>query len=66
MRTRLTDRHNLTLAFVDEDAAGRRTLYARDGRTLGRYDPRADETRDHRGLLVGRGDLLARLVTADA
>ena len=64
MRDRLTDRRGLTVAFIDEDADGRRTLHTRAGLTLGTYDPRADETRDRRGQLVGRGDQLARLLDA--
>ena len=62
MRHRITDRHGRSDAFVDEEPSGRSVLRTRDGRTLGHYDPRANATRDRRGLLVGRGDLLTRLL----
>ena len=65
MRHRLTDRQGRTDTFVDDEPSSRRVLRARDGRTLGSYDPRTDETRDRRGLLVGRGDQLARLLDAN-
>lgn len=34
----------------------------RTGVLVGWYDPARDETRDHAGRLVGRGDMLAALI----
>jgi hypothetical protein len=33
-----------------------------NGRLMGTYDPRRDETRDRNGALVGRGNQLSHLV----
>lgn len=43
-------------------AAGRQTLYDRDFRLLGYYFPATDKTYDADMRLIGRGNLLTRLV----
>ena len=42
---------------------GRTELLDANGRLRGTYDDRSDETRDPTGRLVGRGDLLTRLLS---
>ena len=41
---------------------GRTELVDASGRLRGTYDARTDETRDATGRLIGRGDLLSRLL----
>jgi len=61
----LRDRSGKLMGKIKELSSGQ--LEARDekGVLKGRYDPRADQTRDPTGKLVGKGDLLASLLTDD-
>jgi hypothetical protein len=45
-----------------QNLTGRMIVRDRRGLVLGSYDPRSNETRDARGQLVGRGNLLSVLL----
>lgn len=59
----LRDRRGLVIGRLEQQGSTGRII-ARDARGLrvGTYDPREGTTRDARGLVVGRGDLLAALL----
>lgn len=62
-RTELRNRAGTLLGWR-EDQRGRVEGRDRTGRLVGWYDPRRGETRDNAGVLRGRGDLLASLITS--
>jgi phage/plasmid primase-like uncharacterized protein len=49
------------MLFVMQD--GRIIFRSSGGKMLGTYYPKTNETRDHNGTLVGRGNLLTSLIT---
>lgn len=59
----LRDRMNRPIGSLVND--GHR-IKGRDrlGRPVGWYDPESDQTRDRLGCVVGRGNLLATLITS--
>ncbi len=58
----LRDRTGKLLGRLRELPGGKLELRDHVGRKQGIYDPRTDETRDHVGRLVGRGNLLTTLL----
>jgi hypothetical protein len=62
-RQTLTDARYHTIGYIDTAADGRQT--ARDARlhAVGYYDPHSDTTRDAQRHLVGKGNMLASLIT---
>ena len=59
----LRDRNNRLLGKIKQRSDGR--LEGRDAsnRLKGTYDPKKDETRDSSNRLVGKGNMLATLIT---
>ena len=60
----LRDSNGRPVGKIKNGDSGR--LEGRDvnGRLKGTYDPRSDETRDSNGRVVGKGNLLAVLITS--
>jgi hypothetical protein len=60
----LRDKRGTLLGTIAQMSNGK--LEGRDprGSLKGTYDPRSNETRDSRGSLVGKGNMLAILVTS--
>lgn len=63
MRQELRDRSGWLVGWR-EQSGNRIDGRSHAGRLVGWYDPHRDETRDYAGRLVGRGDLLAALITS--
>ncbi len=59
----LRDRHGKLLGKIKTLSNGK--LEVRDAHSVmkGTFDPKTDQTRDARGVLVGKGNLLAALIT---
>ena len=58
----LRDKSGHLLGKIKSLSNGRLELRDASGRLLGHYDPKTDQTRDHTGKLVGKGNLLASLL----
>jgi hypothetical protein len=58
----IRDRYGRTLGEIRPVGSGRLEARNRHGRLLGRYDPKADETRDPSGRLLTKGNTLSALV----
>ena len=58
----LRDRRGRLLGKIRELSNGRLEVRDASGRRKGTYDPRKQETRDSRGKIVGKGNMLATLV----
>lgn len=58
----LRDRSGRFLGKIKTLRDGKLELRDRSGRFLGTYDPKRNETRDRRGRLVGKGNLLVALL----
>ena len=60
----LKDSNNRTIGKIRSLANGRMEGRDANGRLKGTFDPKANETRDSNGRVVGRGNLLAALITS--
>lgn len=57
------DRHGIVVGAIElQRLTGKLTARTKQGTLAGLYDPRSGETRDHRGRLVGRSNLLPVLL----
>ena len=61
-KTELRDRAGKVLGLVVARPDGTQILRDRSNAFMGSFDKRSNETRDRRGKLVGKGNLLALLV----
>lgn len=63
MKQQLRDSNNRPIGTITTTSG---KLEGRDanGRLKGTYDPKTDQTRDSNGRVVGRGNMLAALVTS--
>lgn len=59
----LKDRRGLPIGIVSVDKDKNQTLKSRAGRILGYYNSKQNITRDHTKYIVGKGNLLAYLIT---
>ncbi|OFY63262.1 MAG: hypothetical protein A3H98_07975 [Bacteroidetes bacterium RIFCSPLOWO2_02_FULL_36_8] len=59
----LKDRHGKIIGRIKDDIS-RRNLEILNvyGKRLGTYNPRTNETRDFRGKIIGKGNLLTMLL----
>ena len=64
MKYQLRDSNSRPIGTITTTPAGK--LEGRDvnGRFKGSYDPRTDQTRDSNGRVVGRGNVLAAVITS--
>ena len=60
----LKDSNNRTIGKIRSLANGRMEGRDANGRLKGTFVPKANETRDSIGRVVGRGNLLAALITS--
>lgn len=60
----LRDSNNRTIGKIKTIANGRLEGRDANGRLKGTYDPKANETRDSNGRVVGKGNLLAAVITS--
>lgn len=60
----LKDSNNRPVGKVKVLSNGKLEGRDANGRLKGTYDPRSNETRDSNGRLVGKGNLLAALITS--
>lgn len=58
----LRDRTGILIGKIRHRSDGKVEIRDATGRHRGIYDPKPDETRDARGNLVGKGNLLASLL----
>jgi len=57
------DRKGSLIGMIFTMADGRKIFRSGKGKLLGIYYPKTNETRDHTGALVGRGNVLSSLIT---
>jgi hypothetical protein len=57
------DKKGYLIGMIFTMADGRKIFRSGRGKMLGIYYPKTNETRDHTGTLVGRGNLLTSLIT---
>lgn len=60
----LKDSNNRTIGKIRTIANGRLEGRDANGRVKGTYDPKPNETRDSNGRVVGKGNLLAVLISS--
>jgi hypothetical protein len=58
----LRDRTGHLLGKIKTLSSGKLEIRDSSGRLKGTYDPKANETRDNNGRLVGKGNLLSSLL----
>lgn len=60
----LRDRSGKLIGKIKTTSSGK--LEGRDatGKLKGSYDPKTDQTRDHTGRLIGKGNLLSSLIVS--
>ncbi|WP_244625627.1 hypothetical protein [Methylobacterium mesophilicum] len=59
----IRDRRGVILGRIEQQASvGKLVARNAQGRLVGTFDPREHMTRDSRGLIVARGDILAALL----
>lgn len=58
----LKDKYGKKLGEIIERSDGVLELKDRNGKYLGKYDPKRNETKDKHGKLVGKGNLLVMLL----
>lgn len=62
--TRLWDKNFVAKRVGDRQASnGKIEIRDAKGKSKGKYDPKTDTTRDHQGKSVGKGNLLALLIS---
>ncbi|MGD0275085.1 MAG: hypothetical protein ABSB79_03350 [Syntrophales bacterium] len=57
----LRDKHGRLMGKIKE-VSGKLEISDQHGKLLGKYDPKSDQTRDHSGRLIGKGNLLSSLL----
>jgi hypothetical protein len=57
------DRKGVLIGMIFTMQDGRVLFRSNRGKLLGIYYPKSNETRDHTGALVGKGNLLSSLIT---
>lgn len=64
MKQQLRDSNSRTIETITITSNGRLEGRDANGRLKGTYDPKTDQTRDSNGRVVGRGNVLAAVVTS--
>ena len=64
MKQQLRDSNNRPIGTITATTNGKLEGRDANGRLKGTYDPRSDQTRDSNGRVVGRGNVLAAVVTS--
>lgn len=64
MRQQLRDSSNRPIGTITTTTSGKLEGRDANGRLKGTYDPKTDQTRDSSGRVVGRGNVLAAVVTS--
>jgi hypothetical protein len=64
MKQQFRDSNNRPIGTITTTTNGRLEGRDANGRLKGTYDPRSDQTRDSNGRVVGRGNVLAAVVTS--
>jgi hypothetical protein len=57
------DRRGSVIGFIKKESGGKQVFRDKTGKLLGFYMPKLNQTRDHNGSLVGKGNLLTSLAT---
>jgi hypothetical protein len=58
----LKDKRGFIIGRISTRSDGVQTIKDERGFMKGTYDPKTDKTKDHRGFVVGSGNLLATLL----
>jgi hypothetical protein len=64
MKYLLRDRNNRPVGTITTTSTGKLEGRDANGRYKGGYDPKSDHTRDSNGRVVGRGNVLASVITS--
>jgi hypothetical protein len=64
MKQRLQDANGRSIGWISNGTNGKLEGRDANGRLKGTYDPKTDQTRDSNGRVVGRGNVLAALITS--
>ena len=64
MKQQLRDSNNRPIGTITTTSNGKLEGRDANGRLKGTYDPKSDQTRDSNGRVVGRGNMLAAVVTS--
>lgn len=64
MKQQLRDSNNRPIGTITATTSGRLEGRDANGRLKGTYDPKSDQTRDSNGRVVGRGNVLAAVITS--
>ena len=59
----LRNRSGQVVGKITTKSDGKQEIRNSSGQIRGSYDPKRDETKDHMGKLVGKGNLLATLIS---
>ena len=58
----IKDRYGNLLGYIKDESNGRKSAWTRKGEVLGYYNPKDNTTKDRRGNLLTRGDILSNLI----
>jgi hypothetical protein len=58
----LRDRTGKLIGRIHTHSSGKLELRSAAGKKLGTFDPDTNQTRDHSGKLIGKGNILASLL----
>ena len=64
MRQELRDSNGRSVGSIITTSNGKQEGRDANGRLKGSYDPKTDQTRDSNGRPVGKGNMLAALITS--
>ena len=64
MKQQLRDSNNRPIGTITGMSGGKLEGRDANGRLKGTYDPKSDQTRDSNGRVVGRGNVLAAVITS--
>lgn len=64
MKQQLRDSNNRPIGTITTTSNGKLEGRDANGRLKGSYDPKTNQTRDSNGRVVGKGNVLAALVTS--
>lgn len=64
MKQQLRDSNNRPIGTITVTTNGKLEGRDANGRLKGTYDPKSDQTKDSNGRVVGRGNMLAAVVTS--
>ena len=59
----IRDKKGVVIGFIKREGDGKEVFRDKKGKLLGFYTPKLNQTRDHNGSLVGKGNLLTSLST---